>query len=339
MDRPLVIAGPCSAESESQVLETARGLKPLGVGVFRAGLWKPRTHPGGFEGVGEKGLSWLARVREETGMKTATEVAGAKHVEVCLESGAVDILWIGARTTSSPFLVQEIAEALRGTDIPVFVKNPLSPDMDLWSGALERLSGVGSLGLIHRGFTPSGSSPWRNDPLWRIAIEMRTRFPGMPFLVDPSHIGGDRRFVGELSQKALDLGFDGLMIEAHCNPSEALSDAAQQLSPSQLGEILSSLRLRRQDSDDAAYREVIDSLRARIDDIDESLLALLADRQAVSREIGRYKKEHGIAIVQAARWDEVMTSVLERAEALGLPADTVRRIFTAIHAASVRSQE
>lgn len=341
MKRPLIIAGPCSAESELQVLETARGLRSAGVEVFRAGLWKPRTHPGGFEGVGEKGLDWLARVREETGMKTATEVAGAKHIEACLRSGAVDILWIGARTTSSPFVVQEIADALTGVDIPVFVKNPLSPDLELWTGALERLerAGVRTTGAVFRGFTPAEGIPYRNAPVWRIPVELRTRFPEMPFLVDPSHIAGDRRLVGELSQKALDLGFDGLMVEVHCCPEKALSDAVQQLSPAQFVEILSALNFRRQDSDDAAYREVIDSLREKIDEIDESILALIADRQAVSREIGRYKREHGIAIVQASRWDAVLSSVLERAGELGLPEDVIRQIFTSLHSASVRSQE
>lgn len=338
--RPLVIAGPCSAESCGQVLETARGLAHRGVSVFRAGLWKPRTHPGGFEGVGEKGLEWLCRVREETGLSVATEVAGARHVEACLAAG-IDLLWIGARTTASPFLVQEIADALRGTDVPVLVKNPLSPDPGLWMGAIERLedAGIRRLGLVHRGFSSPGGHPYRNLPLWQLAIDMRTRCPELPFFADPSHMGGDRSVLRELSQKALDLGLDGLMIEVHAHPEAALSDAAQQITPEALQELLGALHVRERDTDDADYRAALAALRARIDDIDAQLLDAFAARTAVSREIGRYKKEHNVAILQAGRWEALLAEVVTQGQALGLSEAFLRRVFAAIHDESVRVQE
>lgn len=336
----MYIAGPCSAESEQQVLTTARAVARIGVGTFRAGLWKPRTHPGGFEGVGAEGLPWLVRVKEETGLKVCTEVAGAAHAEACLKAG-IDLVWIGARTTSNPFLVQEIADALAGTELPVLVKNPLSPDIGLWVGALERLSraGVRQLGLIHRGFSAPVPGPYRNAPGWAVAIDMRTRYPQLPFLTDPSHMGGDRKYIREIAQRAMDLGFDGLMLECHCCPEKALSDAPQQLSPEGLQRLLESLTVRERTSEDASFRSGMEAFRARIDEIDEELLRLLKARMDVSRSIGAYKKEHNVAIVQAERWEQLLSGMLEQAAALGLPEGTVRTIMTAIHQESVRVQE
>lgn len=337
--RPLIIAGPCSAESEIQVMETARRLKDLGIGVFRAGLWKPRTHPNTFEGVGAAGLKWLQRVKSELGMKICTEVACEKHIFDCLKFG-VDMVWIGARTTANPFLVQELADALKDVDMPVLVKNPVSPDPDLWAGALERFSqaGIKKLGVIHRGFSTSGRIKYRNSPEWKIAIEFRSRYPEIPFFCDPSHIAGDRKYVREISQRSLDLGLDGLMIESHCDPTCALSDAAQQLTPADLGVMLRGLTVREQDSDSPDYRENIDQLRARIDIIDEDLLSLLGERMEVSRRIGEYKKLNNIAILQTSRWDSVLEKVLSKGAELGLPSEFVTMIFNGIHDASVAVQ-
>ena len=339
LPRPMCIAGPCSAETEEQVMETARGLHAFGIHVFRAGIWKPRTHPGSFEGVGTPGLQWLRKVKETFGMKVCTEVASEKHVQECLRSG-VDMVWIGARTSANPFVVQEIADALTGTDIPVLVKNPVSPDLDLWVGALERLNraGIRKLGVIHRGFSTSASIPYRNDPGWKIAIELRTRYPRMVFFADPSHMGGDRRYLQELSQRAMDLGLDGLMVESHCNPSCAWSDARQQLTPQALRTLLESLIIRDNTSDNEAYREGIDALRARIDVLDESLLRLLGDRMEVSRSIGRYKKDHNVAILQAGRWEQLLSDMVAGAAALGISEEAIRGIMTAIHEESVRVQ-
>ncbi|MBQ6911881.1 MAG: chorismate mutase [Bacteroidales bacterium] len=339
LPRPMCIAGPCSAETEEQVMETARGLHAFGIHVFRAGIWKPRTHPGSFEGVGTPGLQWLRKVKETFGMKVCTEVASEKHVQECLRSG-VDMVWIGARTSANPFVMQEIADALTGTDIPVLVKNPVSPDLDLWVGALERLNraGIRKLGVIHRGFSTSASIPYRNDPGWKIAIELRTRYPRMVFFADPSHMGGDRRYLQELSQRAMDLGLDGLMVESHCNPSCAWSDARQQLTPQALRTLLESLIIRDNTSDNEAYREGIDALRARIDVLDESLLRLLGDRMEVSRRIGRYKKDHNVAILQAGRWEQLLSDMVAGAAALGISEEAIRGIMTAIHEESVRVQ-
>ena len=339
LPRPMCIAGPCSAETEEQVMETARGLSEFGIHVFRAGIWNPRTHPGSFEGVGVTGLKWLNKVKETYGMKVCTEVATEKHVLECIKYG-VDIIWIGARTSTNPFLMQEIADALSGTDIPVLVKNPVNPDLVLWVGALERLNraGIRKLGVVHRGFSTSASIPYRNDPGWKIAIEMRTRYPQMTFFADPSHMAGDRKYLLELSQRAMDLGLDGLMVESHCDPSCALSDAKQQLTPRDLQTLLESLVTRDSTSDDTAYTERIDTLRARIDVIDESLLKLLKDRMDVSRSIGRYKKEHNVAILQAVRWEQVLTETVARGGELGLSEAVVSAIMTAIHDESVRVQ-
>ncbi len=339
LPRPMCIAGPCSAETEEQVMETARGLSEFGIHVFRAGIWKPRTHPGSFEGVGVTGLKWLNKVKETYGMKVCTEVATEKHVRECINYG-VDIIWIGARTSTNPFLMQEIADALSGTDIPVLVKNPVNPDLDLWVGALERLNraGIRKLGVVHRGFSTSASIPYRNDPGWKIAIELRTRYPQMAFFADPSHMAGDRRYLQELSQRAMDLGLDGLMVESHCNPSCAWSDARQQLTPQDLRTLLERLVIRENSSEDKNYRDGIDTLRARIDVIDEQLLTLLQERMEVSRSIGRYKKEHNVAILQAVRWEQILSDMVKRADAMDISREAVLAIMTAIHDESVRVQ-
>ena len=339
LPRPMVIAGPCSAESEEQVMETARGLAAGGIHVFRAGIWKPRTHPGHFEGVGVPGLKWLKRVKEETGMKVCTEVASEKHVYECLKHG-IDLMWIGARTTANPFLVQEIADALQDTDTPVMVKNPVSPDLDLWIGALERLNraGIRKLGVIHRGFSTTESIPYRNAPGWQIAIELRARYPELPFFADPSHMGGERKYIREISQRAMDLGLEGLMVESHCNPAVALSDAKQQLVPEALLELLASLRIREKDSGNREYREGIDQLRAQIDVIDENLLGVFGSRMDVSRKIGDYKKAHNVAILQVSRWEQVLEGMMEKARGYGLSEKFISDVFNAVHEESVRIQ-
>ncbi len=338
--RPSVVAGPCSAESEEQVMETAKGLKEMGINVFRAGIWKPRTHPGCFEGVGVEGLEWLQRVKQEYGLKISTEVASEKHVAECIRYG-VDLVWLGARTTTNPFLVQEIADALKGTDIPVLVKNPVNADLDLWIGALERLNraGIKKLGVILRGFSTFDKIKYRNDPQWQVAIEFRSRYPEIPFFVDPSHLGGHKDYILEISQRSLDLGFEGLMIESHCNPTVALSDAKQQLTPDQLSDLLyHQIVVREKDSDAPEWKENIDQLRAKIDVIDENILYALGTRMNVSRQIGEYKKENNIAILQTSRWDKVLSKVVEKGNNYGLTANFLKDVFTAIHEASVEVQ-
>lgn len=340
LPRPMVIAGPCSAESEEQVMETAKGLSAFGIHVFRAGIWKPRTHPGCFEGAGVPGLKWLQRVKRELGMKVCTEVASDKHVYECIKHG-VDMVWIGARTSANPFLMQEIADALQGADIPVLVKNPVSPDVDLWTGALERLNmaGVKKLGLIHRGFTAMHKIAYRNEPGWGLAIEMRTRFPELPFFADPSHMGGSRKYLAEISQRAMDLGFEGLMVESHCDPACALSDASQQLTPRDLQRLLEEqITVRDADSDAADYRENIKALRSRIDVIDENLLSLLSSRMDVSKSIGQYKKDHNIAILQMDRWDALLDEMVRQGGSKGLSERFLRAFFNDIHEESVRVQ-
>ena len=340
LPRPMCIAGPCSAETEEQLFATAKGLSEFGIHVFRAGIWKPRTHPGSFEGVGTQGLKWMRRVKQELGMYICTEVASEKHVLECIKYG-VDMVWIGARTSANPFLMQEIADALEGTDMPVLVKNPVNPDIDLWIGALERLNraGIRRLGVIHRGFSTSAPIPYSNDPGWKMAIELRTRYPRMAFFADPSHMAGDRKYLQELSQRAMDLGLDGLMVESHCNPDCALSDARQQLTPRDLQTLLESLAIRESTSQDESYRDGIEALRARIDVIDDDLLKLLDQRMNVSRRIGEYKREHNVAILQAGRWESLLASMEERAEALGISREAIRAIMTAIHDESERVQK
>ncbi|MCQ2158531.1 MAG: chorismate mutase [Bacteroidales bacterium] len=337
--RPYVIAGPCSAESEAQVMETARALHEGGIGVLRAGLWKPRTRPGCFEGVGQRGLEWLARVKNELGMKVCTEVACREHVQKCLDAG-IDMVWIGARTTANPFLTQEIAQALGGKGVPVIVKNPVSRDLDLWTGAIERLmrEGVEDIIAVHRGFPVEQESLYRNDPGWSVALDLHARFPQMPLLCDPSHMGGDRKYVRKLSQRAMDLGFDGLMVESHCRPQEALSDPDQQLAPSELLEMVSSLNLPSVCCDDEKSAGELNSLRLKIDDLDARLVGILSERMELSRKIGEVKKSGNVSVVQSGRWNEVVSHITELAESYHLNPSTVRKIFDNIHEASIAEQ-
>ena len=333
--RPLVIAGPCSAETEEQLLNTARILAAEGIRIYRAGLWKPRTKPGGFEGVGEKGIAWMQRVKRETGMYTATEVATRQHVETALKGG-IDLLWIGARTAANPFAMQEIADALRGVDIPVLVKNPVSPDLELWIGAIERIhnAGIRRLGAIHRGFTSIDKSLYRNHPMWAIPIELHRRLPSLPIFCDPSHIGGKRELIAPLSQQAMDLGFDGLIIEAHCTPDSAWSDKAQQVTPDALAYILRNLVIREQ----TITTESLNELRAQIDKLDDQLLEILVRRMRVSRDIGQYKKEHDMPILQAQRYEELLARRAAQAVELGMDREFMRTVLQAIHEESVRQQ-
>ena len=332
----LLIAGPCSAESEEQVLQSAIQVRDAGIGLFRAGLWKPRTRPGGFEGVGEAGIGWLVAARERTGLDVCTEAACAGHVRICLDNG-ITTIWLGARTVADPFAVQDIADALRaaGGCRRILVKNPPSPDLELWLGAIERLQGCGEIVAVHRGFKGGGSGPYRNDPLWELAVEFRAGHPSIPLLCDPSHIAGTRELVPEIAQRALDLGFDGLMIETHPNPSEALSDSAQQLSPKELEALLALLVERGNSGSDP----VLEELRARLDAIDEQLLSVIAGRMEVCRNIGEVKKRGGLPIIQPGRWEEVMRKVESRASELGLDKAFARRIFEILHAESVSNQE
>lgn len=337
--KPIVIAGPCSAESEQQIFETAKALKECGIEVLRAGIWKPRTRPNCFEGVGSEGLRWMQRVQRELGMKTSTEVANVKHVYEALKAG-VDMLWIGARTTANPFAMQEIADALKGTDIPVLVKNPVNPDVELWIGALERLNmaGLKKIGIIHRGFSTYGKSKYRNVPQWQLPIEIKHRFPEMLMICDPSHISGKREYIQEVSQQAMDLGFDGLIVESHICPEIALSDAAQQVTPAALSEILSKLVIRDVDSENLEYKENIDELRARIDLIDNDLIEILANRMKISEEIGKYKKQNNITILQPGRWDKILEKVFTKGADKGLDNEFLEKVFKAIHQASIDRQ-
>ena len=333
---PFIIAGPCSAETEQQTLDAARALSAIGVKLFRAGIWKPRTMPGGFEGVGDCGLSWLQKVKRETGMAVATEVATIEHVRAALDAG-IDILWVGARTTANPFAIQDIADVLKGHDeVAVLVKNPVNPDLDLWLGALQRLLGAGitRLGAVHRGFSSAGAHMYRNDPQWHIPFELRRHAPSMTILCDPSHIGGKREYVKTLSQIALDTGFDGLMIESHCNPDQALSDSAQQITPSDLGTMLSRLVIR----SGKPIEDELTLLRQQIDDCDHELLAVLARRMSVAREIGLFKKVHNLRVVQPARYQDVMKARLAEGSMLGLAESFTQQIVQAIHEESVRQQ-
>ena len=337
LTKPIIISGPCSAETEEQVLETARQLARQGVKIYRAGIWKPRTKPGGFEGVGVPGLAWLNKVKEETGMKVATEVANRGHVEAALEYD-IDLLWVGARTSANPFAMQEIADVLResGRDIPVLVKNPVNPDLELWIGALERLynAGIKRLGVIHRGFSTYGLHIYRNHPQWRIPLELRRRYPNLPIISDPSHIGGKRELIASLSQQALDIGLDGLIIESHCNPDCAWSDKAQQVTPDVLGVILDNLVYR----DAPAPAESLMQLRRQIDQLDNELIEVLAKRMNISREIGEYKKNHNMPIVQAGRYGDIMNTRVMAARQMGMSEEFMRTILSTIHEESVRIQ-
>lgn len=336
-ERPLVIAGPCSAETREQVLATARELSANGVKVFRAGIWKPRTKPGGFEGVGREGLEWMKDVKEETGMLLATEVANRVHVEEAVEAG-IDVLWLGARTSANPFAVQEIADTLAELkpDVAVLVKNPVNPDIELWIGAMQRIynAGMHRIGAIHRGFSTYGKHLYRNMPEWHIPIELRLRYPSLPIICDPSHIGGKRELIAPLSQQAMDMGFNGLIVESHCDPDCAWSDAKQQITPEILNFILGTLVIR----DSKQTTESLQLLRQQIDRIDNELLEVLSKRMGVSREIGRYKREHRMSVVQAGRYNEVMASRVKVGEEMGMGAEFLRTVLLAIHEESVRQQ-
>lgn len=340
LERPLLIAGPCSAESREQMLDTARGIRQHApqVKALRAGIWKPRTRPETFEGLGEPALEWLVEAGKETGLLTMTEVANAQHVEACLKSG-IDMLWIGARTTPNPFSVQEIADALKGVDIPVFVKNPINPDLQLWVGALERLAraGITRLAAIHRGFSWFERTPYRNSPMWEFPIRLKAAFPGLELLCDPSHVAGARARVAEVAQQALDLNFSGLMVETHRDPAHALSDAEQQLSPAALGDLVGSL-IFRQRTPSALAADHLQQLRDLIDQLDEEILQKLGARMAITERIGEYKQEHNVAILQPERWERIMLRQLRLAEGLGLAPAFVEAFMNAIHQESIRRQ-
>lgn len=333
--KPLIIAGPCSAETEEQVMETAGRLANKGIKMFRAGIWKPRTKPGGFEGIGVEGIAWLQRVKKETGMYVSTEVATAKHVEAALEAG-IDLLWVGARTSANPFAVQELADSLKGTDIPVLVKNPVNPDLELWIGAMERLNqaGITRLGAIHRGFSSYDKKIYRNLPQWHIPIELRRRIPNLPILCDPSHIGGKRELIAPLCQQAMDLGFDGLIVESHCNPDCAWSDASQQVTPDVLDYILNLLVVRKEKQ----TTENLHELRSQIDECDNTLIEVLSKRMRVAREIGTYKKEHNMPILQTGRYNEILDKRGAQGALCGMDAAFIKKVFEAIHEESVRQQ-
>lgn len=337
LKRPIIISGPCSAETEKQVIETAQRLKKTGkVSIFRAGIWKPRTRPNAFEGIGEIGLEWLKNVKIETGLPITVEVANASHVEKALEYG-VDILWIGARTTVNPFSVQEIADSIKGTNTKILIKNPINPDIDLWIGAIERIqnAGITQIGAIARGFSKYGESKYRNTPLWHIPIELKRRLPNIPIICDPSHICGNRTLLHEVSQKALDLDFDGLMIESHITPDEAWSDAQQQITPEKLAEMLETLIIRNNpskiDKHLAQYRE-------QIDNIDELLLDMIEQRMQVSKNIGAYKKSNKITILQTNRWNEIIKQTLEKGKEKGLSEVFIMRYLNALHEESINQQ-
>ena len=333
--RPFVIAGPCSAETEEQVITTAKQLAGKGCHMFRGGVWKPRTKPGGFEGHGEKALPWMKRVKEETAMLVATEVATPEHVELALKYG-IDILWIGARTSANPFAMQLLADSLKGVDVPVLVKNPVNPDLELWIGALERINGAGitRLAAVHRGFSSYEKKLYRNAPMWQIPIELHRRIPALPIFCDPSHIGGRRDLIAPLCQQAMDLGFDGLLVESHCSPDDAWSDAAQQVTPDILDYILSMLVIREK----VDLGEDLASLRKKIDEVDNDLIELLARRMRISRKMGEYKKEKGMTIVQPKRYTEILDKRGAQGSLLGIAPECVKNIFEHIHEESVRQQ-
>ena len=340
LDHPLVIAGPCSAETEEQVLKIANQLKGSDVNAYRAGIWKPRTRPGMFEGVGAIGLKWLQRVKEETGLMIATEVANSVHVDLALEHD-VDILWIGARSTVSPFIVQEIADALKGTDKIVLIKNPVNPDLKLWIGGVERLhsSNIKKIGVIHRGFSTYDKSRYRNNPEWQIPIELQNRFPDIPLICDPSHICGRRDIIQDISQTALDLNFDGLMVETHCDPDNAWSDAKQQITPKVLIKMMNDLKMRTLTNDEIDYKNQLNTLRTQIDVIDHSLVDTLGKRMKVAVSIGKLKKKKNVAVLQTKRWNEILGKMILEGEKKDLSEEFILRMFKAIHQESINNQK
>ncbi len=339
-NQPLLISGPCSAETEDQLLSTAHLLAATGkVSVLRAGIWKPRTRPGEFEGIGSIGLEWLKRAKAETGLPTAVEVANAKHVEEALAAG-VDILWIGARSTVNPFTVQEIADALQGVDIPVLVKNPVNPDLQLWVGALERINkaGITKLGAIHRGFSSFEKSAFRNEPMWELAIQLKTLCPELPIINDPSHICGNRELIPYIAQKALDLDMQGLMIESHLDPSIAWTDAKQQVTPAALAEMVSKFTLRQPESKNEEFTDKLDDLRKEIDKIDDLVLQKLAERMSITQKIGEFKRDNKVTILQVNRWDEIMQKRTAFAKALKLDVNFTEKFLELVHGESIRRQ-
>lgn len=339
--RPLIISGPCSAETEAQVIETAQRLAATGkIDMLRAGIWKPRTKPGGFEGIGAKGLPWLQQAKKLTGLPTTVEVATGKQVQDALTFD-VDVLWIGARTTVNPFSVQEVADALRGADVPVLIKNPINPDLELWSGAVERVAraGIKQIGLIHRGFSSYGNTDYRNAPMWHLAIEMKRRNPGMPIINDPSHICGRRDILLEVSQRAIDLDFDGLMIESHIDPDNAWSDAKQQVTPERLKEMLEAIIWRKEDVNSEEYHAALEKLRQQINHLDDELMQLLSQRMRIADKIGQYKKDNNITILQTNRWNEILERAAAKGEKIGLSKEFIVKYFDAVHMESINHQK
>src|SRR5574338_1345157 len=338
--KPLIISGPCSAETEAQVLETAQRLANTGkVDMLRAGIWKPRTRPGSFEGIGTKGLPWLQQAKKITGLPTTVEVATGKQAQDALHF-EIDMLWIGARTTVNPFSVQEVADALRGADVPVFIKNPINPDLELWTGAVERIAkaGIKTIGLIHRGFSAYGNTEYRNAPMWHLAIEMKRRKPELKIINDPSHICGRRDILMEVAQKAIDLDFDGLMIESHIDPDKAWSDAKQQVTPEKLKEMLQSLIWRKEDINSEEFHAALEKLRQQINHLDDELMQLLGQRMKIAEQIGRYKRDNNITILQTNRWNEILNRACQRAEKLGLSKEFITKYFDAVHMESISHQ-
>ena len=338
--RPLIISGPCSAETEEQMIKTATLLAETGrVDMLRAGIWKPRTRPGSCEGIGVKGLPWLLQAKKITGLPTAVEVATAKQVEDAL-SFDVDLLWLGARTTVNPFSVQEVADALRGANVPVFIKNPINPDLELWLGAVERVAkaGIKKIGIIHRGFSSYGNTEYRNAPMWHLAIEMKRRFPELMIINDPSHICGNRTLLQSVAQKAIDLDFDGLMIESHIDPDNAWSDAKQQVTPAKLVELLDSIKWRHETTDVKEFVVALEKLREQINHIDDELMQLLGQRMKIAEKIGEYKKNNSITILQTNRWNEILDRAFKKGENLGLGKEFITRYYDAVHMESINHQ-
>lgn len=338
--KSLIISGPCSAETEEQTLATCRQLAATGkVDILRAGIWKPRTRPGCFEGAGVKALAWLAQAKKETGLPIAVEVASAKHVEMALEFG-VDMVWIGARTTVNPFSVQEIADSLRNANIPVLIKNPMNPDIELWQGAVQRLQAVGieDIGLIHRGFSTYGQSRLRNEPMWHIAIEMKRRMPELPMICDPSHIAGNRDYLLEIAQKGADLNYSGMIIESHICPTEAWSDAEQQVTPDILGELVDSIQWRQENNNQEAYLNALEGLRSQIDNLDSEIFSIFAKRMGVADKIGEIKKANNVAILQTGRWSDIIEKASQQSKKLGLSEDFMMKVLDAIHVESISRQ-
>lgn len=339
VSHPFIISGPCGVESEDQIFKIASELKKLNVHLLRGGIWKPRTRPDSFQGIGDEGLLLLKNAGKKYNLPVTVEIANPKHVEEALKAG-IDVLWIGARTTVNPFLVQEIANALKGVDIPVMIKNPVNPDLELWIGAFERLNraGIRMLIAIHRGFSSSDNSRYRNSPNWQIPIELKRRFPVLPLICDPSHISGSREFIAKISQYAMDLNFDGLMIETHINPEKALSDKEQQLTPIELKVLLDNLIIRNPSIDDIIFMNLLEDLRGRIDDLDERILSLMSDRMEIARKIGQYKKENNMTILQVERWNEILRTRTQSGEIKELERDFILSLYSLIHDESIRQQ-